>query len=366
VLGKDAEIQHELAFRTEALAREKDFSAKIVGSIISGLMILDGEGNVVMLNDEAKHIHGVPAQKDYLAVHYSSIFQPRVNDGIKDLLGQVQEKGPKASLDRLLVDEDLVLSWKCYAVYDPGHRMVGTLHLFEDITKQESTERQLLQAEKLATIGTMLSGVAHELRNPLAIISGRSQRLLSKKEKFDEWSVRYLQSIEEQTTRCGQIVNNLLNFSRRESAGYNLYDINAVLDEVLTYVDYQNIFDSIHVTKKYGLHVFVFCDKLQMTQVFLNLILNAADAMNGKGELMLSTRQEAEKTVISVSDSGDGIDPKVIGKIFDPFFTTKEAGKGTGLGLSISYRIVQQHGGEIRVHSKPHDTVFEVILPTKR
>jgi signal transduction histidine kinase len=142
--------------------------------------------------------------------------------------------------------------------------------------------------------------------------------------------------------------------------------MNSILDEVLTYVDYQNIFDHVEVKKDYAVEMMVYCDRPQMIQVILNLVTNAADAMGGRGTLRLRTRHEVNRNLVSVEDTGAGIDPKHLKKIFDPFFTTKEAGKGTGLGLPIVQRIVQQHGGSIRVRSEPGNTVFEVALPVPR
>lgn len=360
----DQDLHRELDFRSQVLRWEKDFTANIISSITSGLMISDLEGNLVMVNDETKRIFGI-GPKDYLAVHYREIFEAPAVLAMEEFSAAALRSRARVVSERSF-GEDLIVSWKCYPVVNQAGEIQGTLHLIDDITKQELTERQLVQAEKLATMGTMLSGVAHELRNPLAIMSGRCQRLLSKKDNFDEWTVHYLDSINEQTIRCGAIVNNLLSFSRRESAGYDYYGLGKILDEVLTYVDYQNFFDKIEVRKQFKDDPLIYCDRLQMVQVFLNLVVNAGDAMNGHGILTLTAQARGDTTVVGIHDTGEGIDPKNMKKIFDPFFTTKEAGKGTGLGLPIVYRIVQLHGGEIHVTSSPGNTLFEVILPTRK
>lgn len=362
--GGGEEVHEELEFRTKALLREKDFSDNIINSITSGLMVIEAEGNLVKLNNEAEKLLNV-GQRDYLAVHHSEVFEKPIAEVIEKMSMQSIESHGRSS-EIVSISENLIVAWTCYPIYEPGGNFIGTMHFIDDVTVQENTERQLIQAEKLATIGTMLSGIAHELRNPLSIISGRSQRLLEKRDKFDEWTVRYIQSIDDQVTRCGQIVNNLLRLSRKEAVGFDYNNLNAILDEVLTYVDYQNIFDRITVVKNYASDPVIYCNRSQLLQVFLNLIGNAADAMNGQGALTLTTADFGNRAMISVMDTGGGIAPKIISKIFDPFFTTKEAGKGTGLGLAIVYRIIQQHGGTINVRSKPGETVFDVILPKWR
>jgi signal transduction histidine kinase len=360
---ENTELLKELEFRTQALQREKNFTFNIFNSITSGFMVIDENKNIIMMNSESLRVLKID-QKDYIAVSYLDVFTEDICRAVTEMIDTTCQTKQKYSNDRLILQDDLTVSWKCYPIYDQqSGSFLGTLQFLDDVTNLVQTERQLMQAEKMATIGTMLSGVAHELRNPLSIISGRVQRLLEKGENLNEWSRHYLESIEQQTIRCGDIVNKLLNFSHKGSVGYHQHDINEILDECLTYVNYQNIFDSIEVIKNYCTNTFVLCDRAQLVQAFLNLVCNAADAMNGKGTLTLGTKTEGKRVIISVSDTGPGIPEKNLKKIFDPFFTTKEVGKGTGLGLPIVFKIIQEHSGEIKVRSKPGDTVFEVNIP---
>jgi signal transduction histidine kinase len=213
----------------------------------------------------------------------------------------------------------------------------------------------------------MLSGIAHELRNPLAIVSARTQRALDKNNYEKEWTNKTFKSIDTQTKRCASIVNNLLNFARNTATASGFHKIKDILDETLSYVNYQNIFDNITVEKKYKDDLFVYGDRSRFVQIFLNLITNAADAMEGKGELIIAAQQSPKaSTLVEIKDNGPGIDEKIKEKIFDPFFTTKDPGKGTGLGLSIVYKIVEESNGKIWLSSKPGNTSFFVELPSKK
>jgi signal transduction histidine kinase len=214
-------------------------------------------------------------------------------------------------------------------------------------------------------MGTMLSGIAHELRNPLAIISARAQMALVKESWDRDWMVKNYQSIEAQTYRCATIINNLLDFTRYRATQMALHNLDGILDETLTYVEYQNSFDSITIEKQYQPDLVIYGDRSRFVQMFLNIISNASDAMNGKGNLTLRTRSEGKgEVIVEINDSGSGIDPSIKNNVFDPFFTTKEPGKGTGLGLAVVYKIIHESGGEVWFTSEPGNTTFFIKLPT--
>jgi signal transduction histidine kinase len=243
----------------------------------------------------------------------------------------------------------------------------GVLMLINDITDQENTTQQLYRAEKLATMGTMLSGIAHELRNPLSIISARAQMGKAKKSYDGEWLLKNFESIEAQAFRCATIINNLLDFTRYRAAQLGIQKIEAVLEETLTYVEYQKSFAEITINRNYAPGLVIYGDRSRFVQAFLNIIINASDAMNGKGVLTLTSRkEELGWAVVEVNDNGSGIDAKVKDRIFDPFFTTKEPGKGTGLGLAVVHKIIHESGGEVWFASEPGSTTFFVKLPTGR
>jgi len=224
----------------------------------------------------------------------------------------------------------------------------------------------LLQSEKLASLGKLAAGVAHEINNPLGGILIYSHLLL---EDMDRESPYYenLEKIVKETTRCKDIVRGLLEFARPKEPEAASTDINELLDKSLSLVGSQSLFQNIRVNKQYRHDLpRIVADSAQLQQVFTNIILNAADAMQGNGTLTLRSLLDTDgkNIVIEFSDNGPGISEDNIKKIFDPFFTTKEVGHGTGLGLSISYSIIRKHQGTIEVRSKPGEgATFAVKLP---
>ena len=227
---------------------------------------------------------------------------------------------------------------------------------------------QLLQAEKMAALGQTISGVAHELNNPLATILSWAERLAEK--AGDDTTRRGLDVILGEAERAARIVRNLLTFARKRQSTRSLIDINQVVKETIAVRSYEQRSINIEVLSALASGLpSVFADAHQIQQVLLNLVINAEQAMlaaNGRGSLVIRTWHDGEReaVVLQVSDDGPGIPADVKSKIFDPFFTTKETGKGTGLGLTVAYAIVQEHGGSIRVDSSPDGGAsFTVELP---
>ena len=227
--------------------------------------------------------------------------------------------------------------------------------------------QQLLQAEKMAALGQTISGVAHELNNPLATILSWAERLSAK--KLDDASRRGVDVILAEAERAARIVRNLLTFARKRQSTRSMIDFNEVVTETLALRAYEQKVTNISVVTALaaGLPA-VFADAHQVQQVLLNLVINAEQAMlaaNGRGSLVVRTWHDIdhEAVVLEVSDDGPGVPSDVKTKIFDPFFTTKEVGKGTGLGLTVAYAIVQEHGGRIRVEGSGTGASFVVELP---
>ncbi|HVZ22887.1 MAG TPA: ATP-binding protein [Vicinamibacterales bacterium] len=228
---------------------------------------------------------------------------------------------------------------------------------------------QLLQAEKMAALGQTISGVAHELNNPLATILNWAERL-SQKPTEDDAVRRGLETILSEAERAARIVRNLLTFARKRQTTRAMVDVNHVVRETLALRSYDQRVSNISVIDALATGLpQVFADGYQVQQVLLNLIINAEQAMlsaHGHGVLVVRSWHELEResVVLEINDDGPGIPEDVQPKIFDPFFTTKEVGKGTGLGLTVAYAIVQEHGGRIRLESRPHrGASFFVELP---
>jgi PAS domain S-box-containing protein len=242
-----------------------------------------------------------------------------------------------------------------------------TIHfLIKDIEQRRLAEEQIAQADKLASIGQLSAGIAHEINNPLGIILGFTQLLIRHEDPQSE-KYQDLKTIEKHVRNCKTIVEDLLNFARTSSHDENLIRIDTALDEVLKFVHQHGDHDRIEVLKDYDPEVpQMFLDEKKIKQVFMNLLLNARHAMGNEGRLSLSTkyRPAGRQVAIKITDSGYGIDERNLNRIFDPFFTTKPTGEGTGLGLSVSYGIIKNHGGEITVDSEvDRGATFTIMLP---
>jgi PAS domain S-box-containing protein len=227
--------------------------------------------------------------------------------------------------------------------------------------------QQILQSEKMAALGQTISGVAHELNNPLATILSWAERLSEK--PLDETAKRGVSVILGEAERAARIVRNLLTFARKRQSTRAMIDVNMLVTETIVLRGYDRM-PTLTVTADVAANVpKVFADAHQIQQVLLNLMINAEQAMldaNGRGVLLVRTRHEGERdaVILEVADNGPGIPTDVQTRIFDPFFTTKEVGKGTGLGLTVAYAIVQEHGGRIRVSPTPGGgATFSVELP---
>ncbi len=227
-----------------------------------------------------------------------------------------------------------------------------------------SMQARMAQSERLASLGLLAAGVAHEINNPLGAILALTALVLEETPK-DDANRESLEEVVKQAQRCRDIVRGLLDFSRQSQLATGPVDLNAVLTDTLSLVARQAHFLNIAVTTELGSYLPpVTGDRSQLQQVFLNILMNAVQAMGEQGKLILTTRRVDGFVEALVRDSGPGIPADHIDRIFDPFFTTKESRKGTGLGLSIAYGIVQKHGGTIAVRSEPGEgATFIVRLP---
>jgi len=256
--------------------------------------------------------------------------------------------------------------------------------IIDRTSELEDAQAQLIQSEKMAAIGQLAAGVAHELNNPLGGILGYAQFNLEKIQDKEASNItdkdlksykRYLKDIEMQTRRCKAIVQNLLKFSRTsQTVDFSDTDVNAVLDDTLTFMEHQLMINKISLKKDFSGNLpMIMGNPSQLQQVFTNIIINAMHASEADSEIAVATRfspplgEFSGSVEISIADHGQGISEENMKKIFEPFFTTKEVGKGTGLGLSVSYGIIKEHGGEIKVNSTPGEgTVFIIIIPLEK
>ncbi len=233
-----------------------------------------------------------------------------------------------------------------------------------DIDELQRLNAHLIRTEKLAAMGTLAAGVAHEVNNPLASISSLIQMMQARSDLPDDAGDK-LRLISAQIKRITQVTNDMTNFARTRPAARSVIDVNKIVETSLRLASFDSTFQNlvIHTDLSDGLTKIV-ADADQLQQVVLNLLLNARDAMPGGGTVTIATVHIGAEIVISIADSGGGIDDDTAGHIFDPFFTTKPTGKGTGLGLAVCYGIVTAHGGRIELaENEPTGTIFNVILP---
>ncbi len=233
---------------------------------------------------------------------------------------------------------------------------------------KEFATQKIMESERLALIGQLSANVAHELNNPLQGIVTYSYLLLEDT-PCDDNTKNSLEKIVAQANRCRDIIRGLLDFSRQRKPDKTQCNVNTVLQECTSLIENQAIFHNIQIRKDFHAQLpMIVLDPSQIERVFINIIINAAEAMDGTGELYLATRlsEDGEFIKIEFTDTGQGINKEDLDKIFDPFFTTKDVGHGTGLGLAISYGIIKSHGGKISVDSTVGEgTTFVISLPTK-
>jgi PAS domain S-box-containing protein len=244
----------------------------------------------------------------------------------------------------------------------------GVIHfLIKDIEQQRLMRDQIAQADKLASIGELSAGIAHEINNPLGVILGFAQLIL-RNETGDERLQADIKTIEKHTRHCKSIVEDLLNFARTSKPEKSLCDIHAVIDDVVHFIKQHAKSGNVRFEKAYDRRMKkLLLDEKKIKQVFINLVMNARYAINEEdGHIQVKTvsDQDHGRVLVQVIDDGQGIQKKDVSRIFDPFFTTKPTGEGTGLGLSVSYGIIKNHGGNIHVESAPgKGTTFTVELP---
>ncbi len=246
--------------------------------------------------------------------------------------------------------------------------LVGAFNRMQEAIRERRrlNQEKLLRSDRLAMIGQLAAGVAHEINNPLGSIL-LFTRLVMQQSPVNSRMHENLERIEKETKRCHSIVQSLLDFARQREPNVEPVDVNQLLEATLKFFEKQNLLKNIEVVRHFAADLpLIQADQLQLQQVFMNIIINALDAMNGRGLLTLETTDIGTdgRITISISDTGCGIPPENMDRIFDPFFTTKDVGHGTGLGLSVSYGIIQTHSGDISVSSTPGEgSRFTITLP---
>jgi two-component system, NtrC family, sensor kinase len=317
--------------------------------------------------------------QDLLGQNLLDFFDPKSADLQRNLFKRVSATKKSKSLEyqALIGNKEYWLHANFKPLLDINGNIVSVLGIIRNVTESKVVEQQLAHTEKLASLGSLAAGVAHEINNPLGIILGFTDLLMEKVQPGSQ-ELEILQTMERQGLQCKKIVENLLSFARIPEKSVDFSRVNEDLDKVLAVVQNTLLMRKINLAKNLGEDLpEVMADSRQLQQVFLNIINNAIDAMGKRGGSLTITSRRAEEPAfleILFRDSGEGIDEKYLGKIFDPFFTTKGVGKGTGLGLSVSYAIISKFGGTISVaesrtaqkNPENHGTTFKITLPVRK
>jgi two-component system NtrC family sensor kinase len=361
----NAQLYTSLEQKALEIARLKDFSENIVESLNVGVLAVDLGGIVDSWNTRMEQLFGVSRQD--AVGHQLQALLP--NELASEIASRRDEEQITGIYKQRLHHQGkyLTLNVSITPLVSKSGDRIGRLLLFDDVTQRERMEEQMSQTEKLTSLGLLAAGVAHEVNTPLAVISNYIQMLAK---QMPEGDPRHgiIDKIVKQTFRASEIVNNLLNFSRTGATELTDVDVNRVVEETLSLVAHPLKTSQVQVVKQLGQglpSVRGSANKLQ--QVFLNLFLNARDAMPAGGMLEVRTTAHNGSVEVEVADTGAGIPREHINRIFDPFFTTKANGRGTGLGLSVSYGIIKEHAGKIDVRSTPgKGTSFHVEFPAVR
>src|SRR3954465_1613898 len=363
---ENGRLYGQLRAKADELERMRQFSENILESLNDGLAVLDRNGVIVRWNRPMEEVSG---RRHEIAVGQplDTLFDRQIVSMVRDSATGAHEgvayyRIPMTT--RHDTPRRLLINLGATPLRDSAADIVGTIVIVEDISSRVQLEEQLQISEKMASLGLLAAGVAHEVNTPLTGISSYTQMLLQQAPP-DDPSTKVLEKIERQTFRAAKIVNGLLNLARPAQVDSGPCDINTVINDVLSLLEHQFRTGSIQVRKELAPGApIVQGVEHKLQQVFLNLFLNARDAMPKGGWLTIVTRPEADGAVVGGGDPGGGIPPEQLSRIYDPFFTTKEIGKGTGLGLSITYGIVQEHGGTIACDSHVgQGTRFTIRLP---
>lgn len=348
-------------------AHEK-FFADIILNSIDAIIGLDTEQNIFLWNKGAENIFGYSTEEIkginfelLLPEHIKKRGEPQM------ILDEVKKNGFIANFETERISKQgrqIFVSITRYAIFNDEGGPLGSVGIVRDITKEKKLEKELREKENLALIGEVVSSIAHNLSNPLNIISGNADYLLLDRKDTDE-GYEELKIILDETTRITKSIRQILNFSRPGNLMKERADINELVKSAVDKAGISKGKKNIEIKKNFPKKLpEVRIDKERIQDVLINIITNAIQAISSDGTVSVSTSSADEVVQIKVSDTGTGIPKENLDKIFKPFFSTKDYGKGTGLGLSFANRVISEHEGKIEVSSSPgKGTTFTITLP---
>ena len=355
------------------------FLKNLLMSSVDGIIASDMTGRILIFNEAASAITGYDVEEALTNLDIRSIYP---GEGAREVMSRLRSdsfggKGKLKSsrMDLLRKDGAAVPIELSAAIVYEQNRETATVGFFHDLRSKlrmerdlQNTQVQLMQAEKMGSLGKLAAGVAHQLNNPLGGIILFAQ-IIDEEYNLEPRARQDLRRIIHDAERCQNIVGELLDFARQTSLEVRPNDINQAISRTIFLLEKQPLFSKINIIKDFDENLpLVASDLQQLYHVFMNIILNAADSMDGQGQLRILTRLAAsmDRVCVEISDTGPGIPGHVLPHLFEPFFTTKEQGKGTGLGLSVAYGVVENHGGRITACSAPGEgATFVIELPIR-
>lgn len=363
---QNARLYDQLSAKARENERLRQFSDSVVESLSDGLVVVDKRDRVLRWNRRMVALVGAPRERAE-GRELADLFDPAFLD---TLMAARRESPAGAAFYRVPLDvgrgrdKALLVNVAIAPFQTVDQPEAGWIIVIQDITERANLEEQLRLSEKMAAIGLLAAGVAHEVNTPLTGIASFTQMLLDRSAPEDP-DTALLEKIEQQTFRAAKIVASLLNLARPTSGETRILDLNVVVGDVLGLLEHQFRTHRVQVRRHLASpSVLVRGVEYKLQQVFLNLLLNARDAMPRGGWVSVTTAVSEGEALVEVADTGVGIPAENLGRIYDPFFTTKPEGRGTGLGLSVTYGIVQEHGGTLTCESDENQgTRFRLVLP---
>ncbi|MDF1663260.1 MAG: ATP-binding protein [Planctomycetota bacterium] len=370
--------------------KEKEQSERFLDSVFNAItdviVVQDSDYNIIRSNRIAREVYGedINGRKCY------SVYRNKSEMNCKECPVDVTRLSGKAHRMEMVHPKTKEV-WQInnFPLKDETGEVILVIEHARNVTEHRALESKLIQSEKLSTLGEMAAGIAHEINNPVGVVSMFAQLAAEELKEMEQTEdvLEKIQVIEEHSQQIGKIVKDLLQFARKSEGERKLVEISEIINRAMAIVELKKMASAVNIDRDSGAGVSIHADEGQISQVVLNLVVNAIHAMEGQGELTVRVQtilpgapppagiaaadagealRMQSRVRILVKDSGPGIKASDVRKIFDPFFTTKEQGQGTGLGLSVSFGIVRDHGGMIYVDSSPgKGATFILELPTK-
>lgn len=362
----------------EELREANEFFRNLIESSVDGIVATDMKGNIFIFNKGAEAITGYTAEEVIGKIHVTGLYPKGMANEVMEKLRRPDPGGvgklPPIQLTVMnKAGEQIPIQLSAVQIHDRTGREIASVGIFTDLRprlnmerKLQETHLQLVSSEKMASLGKLAAGIAHEINNPLGGILIYSSLLIEDLPAEDPRREDLARVVQE-ASRCKEIVRSLLEFARQTEPRMEAVDINRAITDDLFFLENQALFHNIRIVKNLDPSLpSAMGNAGQLKQVFMNIIINAAEAMRENGELTITTSPAPDRNsvLMEFTDTGEGIPEENLSRIFEPFFTTKDVGKGTGLGLATSYGIIQNHGGKIKVRSTVGaGTTFTIELP---